>query len=362
MEHLDRALELHSSDKLLQCARALEAASEAGEGDAAVRRRLESDEFRAIRAEVAELRHFTTSLDNDDGWTLSYDGAKTKVWYRKERGNATHTMRISGLIRAPLLNLAALLYEADLYSELLWFIQSSDILAEPSRLRRAAHFRLFAPWPLHPREVTVYGFAVDGLDEDGCVLVYSRSLKDTDGIPVPKVSAKAVRANILFSGYELRPDTPSTTHVRFIFNVDPLLPYIPPALINWASRTLCRWSLYAMESRARTLPPAYAKRQSERPIYEWFDMRLKAYWRSVGKFDEYADFLNNQSIKHDGDRGVESDDEFDVDATPDGPPRSLMASLLSSHSSPGRSGDRSIMRRWFSSSGSGSGGGGDAAT
>lgn len=355
MEQLNQAIELYNSDKLLQCARAIKQAKESK--DKGVQERLKSDEFRKILNDVKELDHFTRSLDNDDGWTLSYDGTKTKVWYRKEKGNATHTMRISGLIRAPLLNLAALLYEADLYSELLWFIQKSEILAEPTQLRRAAHFRLFSPWPLYPREVAVYGFAVDGLDEDNCILVYSRSLKDSDNIKSPEVSPKVVRANILFSGYELKPDTPSTTHVRFIFNVDPLLPYVPPALINWASRTLCRWSLYAMESRARTLPPAYAKRQNERPIYEWFDSRLKTYWDSVGKSDEYAAFLKDPSMKGKNDRIDDSDDEFDVDATPAPPPRSLMSTLMSSHSSPGRSGDRKL-RRWFSSNGSGSGGGG----
>ncbi len=192
----------------------------------------------------------------------------------------------------------------------------------------------------------MYGFAVDGLDdEDNCVLVMSRSLRDSDGIPIPEElgngqssSKRTVRADVQFSGYELLPQTPTRTRVRFVFNADPKLAYIPTALINWGSRTLCRWSLRAMESRARNLPLSYRQRMESKEIYKWFSSRLLQYWTLKGKGEEYS--APETALPRE--RSVSGN--FDVNAPPEAPPRSLIASLLSLQSSSSRTGDSALTK------------------
>lgn len=369
MDKLQRVLDLHKSDKLLQSARLLEelqsevnatlsdSPNEAKKSEAhAIQERLKQPDVQRIVTEVAEVHNLKESLKSTNGWTLSYDGTETKVWYRREPNSSSHSMLVEGNIVAPLLNVAALLYEADLFSDLLWFIKHSIILKEVAALRRSAHFLLYAPWPLYDREVAIYGYAVDGLDEDDCIIVASRSLRDDDKVEIPPEIAAAtgkrtVEAQVHFSGYELVPVTPSVTRVRCIFNADPKLAILPTPLINWASRMLCRWSLRAMESRAQNLPPNYQERKDTKPIYKWFESRLATYWQTKGKAEEYAKYKDTQP-----DNQRRMSDNFDVDDEPEGPPRSVIASLLSGSSAPSNSNDstsrraRSITSRLFSRS------------
>lgn len=214
-----------------------------------------------------------------------------------------------------------------MFTDLLWFVTGSSVITQPGRFKRAAHIQLFAPWPLWSRDVTVYGFAVDGLDEDDCLLVVSRSVRPSDAaVPadaVPPVGRRVVRADLIASGYELRPISPGVTRARFLFRANPKLAYIPMALINWASRMLCRWSLRAMESRARSIegmPRSYQERLHTRPLYTWIESRLVESWTQRGV--EYVADVSHATQP----RRVSED--FDVNATPQVPSRSLIASML----------------------------------
>lgn len=350
MDKLDDAVRLYKADKLLQSARVLEEvnaqlgsllrASSPSPEDAAtaasLEARLSDPEVQRIALEAEEVASLKASFESKDGWTLSYDGAQSKVWYRAEAGTASHSMLVEGEIEAPLLNLAALMYEADLYPDLLWFVLSSSVLEDHARVRRSAHFTLYAPWPLYDREVAVYGYAVDGLDaDDHCVLVLSRSLRPSDNVTVPPPAARRtlstkgtpVRADVHLAGYELTPQSPARTRVRAVFNVDPKLPFVPTALINWSSRTVCRWSLRALESRARNLPPAYHARMAERGIYKWFQSRLLEYWTEMGRLDEYEGPVDEMPAQR------RLSGNFDVEATPEAPTRSVVSALLAMQAS-----------------------------
>ncbi len=136
MEKLQRAVQLYKEDKLLQSARILEKVKDnlnellndkTGDSDlqetaAELRKRLNEPEVLRIAAESEEVNTLKKSLESKIGWTLSYDGAQTKVWYRKEAGTASHSMLVEGEIEAPLLNLAALLYEAEFVYRTAWFV------------------------------------------------------------------------------------------------------------------------------------------------------------------------------------------------------------------------------------------------
>lgn len=332
--------QLYHADKLLQCSRLLEpliahlSGASSVKSDppvnskhrTALRKVLETEEFKRIQTECAEVHAFKKALSLSDGWNLSYDGDETKVWYRREANTSSHSILIEGTIRAPLLNIAALLYESDLYHNLFWYVLSSTVLPVPSHatlLRRATHIEAYAPWPLYKRDVTLYAYAVDALDaDDDAVLIVSRSIRDSDAIlNVPEPGSRVVRAQFHNSGIEMRPVKPGETKARFLYNVDPQIGFIPIQLVNWFARFLCRWSLRILESRARDLAavtPEYEKRMKGGAVYAHVRSRLVEYWSDKGEQWDDASFTNKRT----------SGENFDPDNQPAAIPKSLVASLL----------------------------------
>jgi hypothetical protein len=52
-------------------------------------------------------------------------------------------------------------------------------------------------------------------------------------LTLPELPPRTVRARIPFGGFLLSPLSAETTHASFIYTVDPVMPYLPRALLNW---------------------------------------------------------------------------------------------------------------------------------
>lgn len=347
-DHLQRLHDLYYEDKLVQCSQLLAElhdfrktlSSTDAAAAALLQKKISTPLIKQVDDECAQLGTFQSALDHDIGWTLSYDGADTKVWYRREEDTNSHSIRIHGTIRAPLINIAALLYESDLYESLLWYVTNSTCLSvdHPSPLKRAVHVCTYVPWPMYDRDVALFAYAVDALDDtDGnVVLAVSRSLCETDPVsdapPAPVSSmtggARVVRAVVHDSGFELTPVRPGVTRARFLYNVDPMLRFLPIAVVNWAARTLCRWSLRVLEARARDLErvsPEYAVRMSEQPVYERMRVRLSQYWKQRGVDVNSPDCITDAG--EDDGEPVRFSDDFDADEK-QVVPTSIVTSLI----------------------------------
>lgn len=346
---LEKVKACHRDDRLLQASRildsiqkdidALESHPSKTDEDTIIlnqaRDALQEPPFPRIFRECQEIASLRESLHSKEGWTLSYDGSDTSVWYRRESHTSSHSILTEGTICAPLVHVAALLYEADLYQQLFWYVTSARTLKtdNPRLLRRAAHIVSYAPWPLWKRDVTLYAYAIDGLDnDDNCVMVVSRSMKDTDPVTekVPKagISNRTVRSELHTSGFELTPVAPDRIKARFLYNIDPRLPFIPTGLINWAARTLCRWSLRVLESRARDLnavSPLYLERIAHDPIYEHVRKRLNEYWTEKQVSPSGETHLDEDSSTT---RNSRDSSTFDANEVPEGPPPSMMKALI----------------------------------
>lgn len=342
---LETVRALYESDKHLASARALstlqqtittyltsDSTSQKAQAQS-IQAALESPPYPKILRELAEVQHLRTALHTKDAsWTLSYSSAQTRVWYRREPNTATHSILTEGEIRAPLVNVAALIYEADLYEQLFWYVTAAR--AVPVRnatwLKRAAHIATYVPWPLYRRDVVVYAFGVDGMDEqDGCVMVVSRSLRDDDEVDHSEVAPapRTVRVDMHNSGFELVPISPGVVKAKVLVNVDPHLSFVPIALINWIARMFCRWSLRTLEARAKELtkmPQEYQTRIKTEPMYAYIRRRLGEYWATKGFSVEDSERAENNAAV-----GQERlSDNFDPDVTPSGPPASVMKQLL----------------------------------
>lgn len=299
-----------------------------------------------MRRDIAEVDATYAALDSTGPeWETCYESSGTKVDYRAEGDKVSHTMRATGVIRAPLRNVAVLLNEPDLFPELFWFVTNSKLVGTSGRFRRGADITTYAPPPLADRDVSLFGYAVDALDNDDVVLCACRDRRAEDeaafeggstdsssgggggDVEQPTLRSRLsfrdnVQAAVHYSMFELRPVSPDVTKVRLICNSDPRLSYVPTIIINWSSRVIMRFALRVIEARARNMDglPRHAERLKKDSVYAWMDERLMSYWKSKG-FSE--DEVLNAELDEAG-----SEDEFDAAYIPSPPSKSSLIALL----------------------------------
>ncbi|PXF42782.1 hypothetical protein BWQ96_07489 [Gracilariopsis chorda] len=355
---LEKVQELYKLDKLLQASRILSimrSEIESLKSSVSVTSQQLAEKYEkcllnppypTIVSECSQLESLREALHSEHDWTVSYNGVETKVWYRREPNTSTHSILIEGYIRAPLLHVAALVYESDVYERLFWYVTSARRLEteDSSAMRRAAYITVFAPWPLYNRDVAVYAFAVDALDEDDCVMALTRSIDEThplkEPVPPPSSLSRTVRADMYNSGFILYPESPGVTKARFLYNVDPHLSFVPMALVNWGARTICRWSIRTLESRAKNLSrvsPLYEERIATEPFYEFVRRRLREYWERKGISPEKEHGHQHEGHSSPGRRSH----SFDPEVQPQLPPTSVIKAIVRGDDS--ESGQRS---RW----------------
>ena len=83
------------------------------------------------------------------------DLEELKIYYKLEAGFANCTLYMEKVINAPMINLMAVLAEAQLYSEWVPMTRKSVVLGKVSNFRQCAEFEYKLPWPLHPRAMFI---------------------------------------------------------------------------------------------------------------------------------------------------------------------------------------------------------------
>ncbi|GAB5359616.1 hypothetical protein AAMO2058_000558800 [Amorphochlora amoebiformis] len=119
---------------------------------------------------------------DSEAWNLVRDHKNVKTWYRKEEGTPNLTFLVQGPIDPPLLNLAACLYEVDLYHSWFPFLKSATELKQVSRFHKQLHIVLKAPWPIWDREVYADCYGVNLLYK-GELLICLRPLDPPKTLP-----------------------------------------------------------------------------------------------------------------------------------------------------------------------------------
>ena len=88
-------------------------------------------------------------------WTVYKDQEELKIKYKLEQGFANCTLYMEKVIQAPMLNLMAVLAEAQLYKEWIPMTKKSEVIGNASHFRKCAEFEYKLPFPFYPRSMFV---------------------------------------------------------------------------------------------------------------------------------------------------------------------------------------------------------------
>lgn len=106
------------------------------------------EEITMLRRDFAIIDGMMKELSGDmAGWQRFKDKPESKIYYKQEDGLSQLTLYIEEVFEAPMINLFAIMGEAQLFSKWVPMMKQSDMVAEVSHLRKLAYFRISLPWP-----------------------------------------------------------------------------------------------------------------------------------------------------------------------------------------------------------------------
>ena len=268
-----------------------------------------SSEFILLRKKVKEtlamMKHFDPSAEN---WTLLSDADGVKSYYREEKEHGTHSFKVEGLVDSPIAAVAAVLYEVDLYRTWFPLCVASENVCTLSLFRKLCRFQTWTLWPLSNREVFLDGYGVDCTEENS-FLIFVRSVPEeittelvdkfrdekmdekfapeiellcreyaTLGVKtIPKENepfvsnpslSSFVRIIIHMCGFLIKPISADETFLQITFNVDPKLPFVSYAILNWFSSKIVHYILIMMRKVSKFGPDSeHAKQIQANPTF-----------------------------------------------------------------------------------------------
>lgn len=246
---------------------------------------LRSKEYHTATLKCKECNIFLQDIKHDTTvWSpISVDKKGYGTYSRDQPGCVTQSIKVMGEVDVPMIHMAGVVMELDLYTE--WFpfcIEAKD-QGIVSRFHRTSKFAITIPWPVANREVFIVGYAIDDMTRNKRVIIYARSVKDGEQMPpmvrIPGVTKGNVRADLNIGGFLIELLTPERCLVSFILNINPNLSAIPPGLMNFVSGRLMWVLLHEMQKaavRSRKPDGAYAERRKQhKQIYAYFEARAQ---------------------------------------------------------------------------------------
>jgi len=192
-------------------------------------------------------------------------------------------VRLTGQVKAGLVEVLAVLMEADLWPEWVPKLEKSETLAQPSLFSKAVHVRTASVGPIAAREVVLMGHGYDLL-EQGAALVLTRDVV-ADEVPVlPTPSSSAVPLRLIVGGVLLMPVDEKTTTMLLVGCADPSLPVIPSWLVNFVVKHMAHSAFEMLASRAQNLPAEYRERiAANRKVYAEIERRVREHFDGENK-------------------------------------------------------------------------------
>ena len=116
----------------------------------------ETEQMQLLSKDFVILNSFRDEIQGiadgtDQTWVRHKDTPELKIFYKLEDGLTNCTLYMEKVVHAPLINLLALIAEAQLFNQWVPLNRRSEILSKVSNFRQAAEFEFKLPWPLSNR-------------------------------------------------------------------------------------------------------------------------------------------------------------------------------------------------------------------
>ena len=127
--------------------------------------------------------------------------------------------------------------------------------AESNVVHRSINYLKFGlPVPFSDRDLVVYAFGADLLEEQGAIVVAVRSVQTKDvadhHVILPPVEGGDVRSSTNMSAHQFIPITQDKTYVRIVGNLDLDMGGLPTFLINFLAKQVSHRLLLGLREKA----------------------------------------------------------------------------------------------------------------
>lgn len=206
----------------------------------AVEEFLKKPEVKCIEKDFKILNEFTMELSNLNSWTKFFEKGDQKIYYKKEEGLSSLTCFMEGMINAPMINVATILGEVELYKEWLPITPVSDIIKELTPMRKLIYIKNALQWPCWNREIIVEGGAY-AIREDKAIGLSLESVRENQwfGHAIERHPENTVETHVNKGFIYIKYINDNQTQLRFFINIDIHLDLMPSALMNWGMKNIC---------------------------------------------------------------------------------------------------------------------------
>jgi len=231
-------------------------------------------ELNEIVEKFQETSHLLQEFHTLNGWSLVKKKNEVSTFYRHEEGDLMHSIRLEGVISCPIFDVLAVVYEVDLYPEWWPHIKECFTLKQITNYRKIVYMRGELPWPLYNRDICLYGYGVDMLEESDTIIIAVRSCTSKDAeqfqVELPPLPNFHCRVECKFGGMMMKPLSENSTSVVMLCNVDPKLSGVPYWLLNWITKQVAHVMFEALRVKFSNIKGSiYEKRILEKPeIYQ----------------------------------------------------------------------------------------------
>ena len=130
------------------------------------------DSFNKVKESYNKMKELLVNLCGDDGWELVKKSSGVETFWKQEPGQPTVSIKLLGVIDAPVANLIAIIYENDLWCQ--WFgerLKESTTVTTPSKFSKTVYVKSASMGPVCARDCYMIGTGYDLLKEQAiCIL------------------------------------------------------------------------------------------------------------------------------------------------------------------------------------------------
>jgi hypothetical protein len=181
-----------------------------------------------ISNEFKESNHIYQELITDLDWEKVSDCDGIICHFKHEDNSPVYSMKMSGEVDAPMLNVVSIFYEIDLYPVWCPYMTYGKKVKEDSKYTFLCQYEYDLPWPISKRDMFANGRGIDMIETDRSILVTIKSVKE-------EVSSNStvVRMQVDHAGILIKAISDKKTLITIVTNVDPKLSYVPYFLFNY---------------------------------------------------------------------------------------------------------------------------------